>query len=191
MSKKKGAASSRNGRDSNAQRLGVKRFSGETVTAGTIIIRQRGTKWHPGYNVGKGSDDTLFARSRRRREVRHAARPQARRHRAGRVRRVLTSGSAAMEQRVSLITLGVRDLARSRAFYEQLGWRGQEVEETVFFQAGGQAVVLWGRDKVAADAGIDDDGTGTLRRHRPRAQRRVRVTRSIASSTPPRARAPR
>jgi large subunit ribosomal protein L27 len=63
MSKKKGAASSRNGRDSNAQRLGVKRFSGETVTAGTIIIRQRGTKWHPGYNVGKGSDDTLFARS--------------------------------------------------------------------------------------------------------------------------------
>ena len=64
-----------------------------------------------------------------------------------------------MEQRVSIITLGVRDLARSRAFYEQLGWRGQEVEETVFFQAGGQAVVLWGRAKVAADAGIDDDGT--------------------------------
>ncbi len=51
MSKKKGAASSRNGRDSNAQRLGVKRFSGETVTAGTIIIRQRGTLFHPGYNV--------------------------------------------------------------------------------------------------------------------------------------------
>ena len=67
-----------------------------------------------------------------------------------------------MEQRVSLITLGVADLRRSRAFYEQLGWRGQEVEETVFFQAGGQAVVLWGRDKVAADAGIDDDGTSTF-----------------------------
>jgi catechol 2,3-dioxygenase-like lactoylglutathione lyase family enzyme len=64
-----------------------------------------------------------------------------------------------MESRVSLITLGVADLARSRAFYEQLGWRGQEVEETVFFQAGGQAVVLWGRAKVASDAGIDDDGT--------------------------------
>jgi len=64
-----------------------------------------------------------------------------------------------MEQRVSLITLGVTDLARSRAFYEQLGWRGQEIEETVFFQAGGQAIVLWGRDKVADDAGIDDDGT--------------------------------
>ncbi|UDY37604.1 VOC family protein [Dermatobacter hominis] len=63
-----------------------------------------------------------------------------------------------MEQRVSIITLGVADLARSRTFYEQLGWRGQEVEETVFFQAGGQAVVLWARDKVAADAGIDDDG---------------------------------
>jgi large subunit ribosomal protein L27 len=63
MSKKKGAASSRNGRDSSAQRLGVKRFSGQSVTAGTIIIRQRGTKWHPGFNVGKGSDDTLFATS--------------------------------------------------------------------------------------------------------------------------------
>ena len=61
MSKKKGAASSRNGRDSNSQRLGVKRFSGETVTAGTIIIRQRGTKFHPGRNVGIGRDDTLFA----------------------------------------------------------------------------------------------------------------------------------
>ena len=62
MSKKKGEASSRNGRDSNAQRLGVKRFSGETVTAGTIIIRQRGTKWHPGHNVGVGKDHTLFAK---------------------------------------------------------------------------------------------------------------------------------
>lgn len=58
---------------------------------------------------------------------------------------------------MSLITLGVADLARSRSFYERLGWRGQEVQETVFFQAGGQAVVLWGRDKVAADAGIADD----------------------------------
>ena len=63
-----------------------------------------------------------------------------------------------MEQRVSLITLGVRDVTRSRRFYEQLGWQGQEVEETVFFQAGGQAVVLWARDKLAADSGIDDDG---------------------------------
>ena len=63
MSKKKGAGSSRNGRDSNAQRLGVKRFGGELVTAGTIIIRQRGTQWHPGDNVGKGGDDTLFALS--------------------------------------------------------------------------------------------------------------------------------
>jgi large subunit ribosomal protein L27 len=61
MSKKKGAASSRNGRDSNAQRLGIKRYSGQTVTAGTIIVRQRGTQWHPGFNVGKGGDDTLFA----------------------------------------------------------------------------------------------------------------------------------
>lgn len=61
-----------------------------------------------------------------------------------------------MEQRVSLITLGVSDLALSRAFYESLGWRGQEVEETVFFQAGGMAMVLWGRGKLAADAGVED-----------------------------------
>jgi predicted lactoylglutathione lyase len=64
-----------------------------------------------------------------------------------------------MEQRVSLITLGVADLRRARRFYEQLGWSGQEVQDTVFFQAGGLAVVLWGRADVAADAGIDDDGT--------------------------------
>ena len=63
MSKKKGASSSRNGRDSNAQRLGVKRFSGQTVTAGTIIVRQRGTRIHAGSNVGRGGDDTLFATS--------------------------------------------------------------------------------------------------------------------------------
>ena len=61
MSKKKGAASSRNGRDSAAQRLGVKVFDGTTVTAGAIIVRQRGTRFHPGNNVGKGGDDTLFA----------------------------------------------------------------------------------------------------------------------------------
>lgn len=61
-----------------------------------------------------------------------------------------------MEQRVSLITLGVADLARSKAFYEALGWRGQEVQETVFFQAGGLALVLWGRDKLAADSGVPD-----------------------------------
>jgi large subunit ribosomal protein L27 len=61
MSKKKGAASSRNGRDSAAQRLGVKVFDGTPVTAGSIIVRQRGTRFHPGNNVGKGGDDTLFA----------------------------------------------------------------------------------------------------------------------------------
>jgi large subunit ribosomal protein L27 len=62
MSKKKGAASSRNGRDSNAQRLGIKVSSGTTVSAGTIIVRQRGTRFHPGENVGLGKDDTLFAK---------------------------------------------------------------------------------------------------------------------------------
>jgi large subunit ribosomal protein L27 len=61
MSKKKGAASSRNGRDSNAQRLGVKVSSGTAIRSGTIIVRQRGTRFHPGHNVGRGGDDTLFA----------------------------------------------------------------------------------------------------------------------------------
>ena len=61
MAHKKGGGSSRNGRDSNAQRLGVKRFGGQTVTSGSILVRQRGTKMHPGTNVGIGSDDTLFA----------------------------------------------------------------------------------------------------------------------------------
>jgi len=61
MAHKKGQGSTRNGRDSNAQRLGVKKFGGEKVSAGAIIIRQRGTKFHPGVNVQKGGDDTLFA----------------------------------------------------------------------------------------------------------------------------------
>jgi large subunit ribosomal protein L27 len=61
MAHKKGASSSRNGRDSNSQRLGVKRFGGELVNAGTIIVRQRGTHFHPGDLVGRGDDDTLFA----------------------------------------------------------------------------------------------------------------------------------
>ena len=63
MAHKKGGGSSRNGRDSNSQRLGVKRYGGETVTAGSIIVRQRGTRFAPGSNVGIGSDDTLFALS--------------------------------------------------------------------------------------------------------------------------------
>lgn len=62
MAHKKGVGSTRNGRESNAQRLGVKRFGGETVNAGTILIRQRGTRVKPGFNVGLGKDDTLFAR---------------------------------------------------------------------------------------------------------------------------------
>ncbi|MEE3259846.1 MAG: 50S ribosomal protein L27 [Candidatus Latescibacterota bacterium] len=61
MAHKKGVGSSKNGRDSNSQRLGVKRFGGEKVNAGTIIVRQRGTRIHPGTNVKKGGDDTLFA----------------------------------------------------------------------------------------------------------------------------------
>ncbi|PJB00411.1 MAG: 50S ribosomal protein L27 [Ignavibacteriales bacterium CG_4_9_14_3_um_filter_30_11] len=61
MAHKKGQGSSRNGRDSNAQRLGVKKFGGEKVIAGNILVRQRGTKFHPGLNVMKGGDDTLFA----------------------------------------------------------------------------------------------------------------------------------
>jgi large subunit ribosomal protein L27 len=63
MAHKKAAGSTRNGRDSNDQRLGVKRFGGELVSAGSIIVRQRGTKFHPGTNVGRGKDDTLFAKT--------------------------------------------------------------------------------------------------------------------------------
>jgi large subunit ribosomal protein L27 len=62
MAHKKGVGSSRNGRDSNAQRLGVKRFSGELVSGGSILVRQRGTRIKPGKNVGLGKDDTLFAK---------------------------------------------------------------------------------------------------------------------------------
>jgi large subunit ribosomal protein L27 len=62
MAHKKGASSSRNGRDSNAQRLGVKRFGGQQVNAGEILVRQRGTHFHPGDNVGRGGDDTLFSK---------------------------------------------------------------------------------------------------------------------------------
>ncbi len=62
MAHKKGQGSSRNGRDSNSQRLGVKRFSGQTVSGGSILVRQRGTKFFPGENVGRGKDDSLFAK---------------------------------------------------------------------------------------------------------------------------------
>ena len=63
MATKKGASSTRNGRDSNAQRLGVKRFGGQDVKAGEILVRQRGTKFHPGISVARGRDDTLYALS--------------------------------------------------------------------------------------------------------------------------------
>jgi len=62
MAHKKGVGSSRNGRDSQSKRLGVKRYGGQVVKAGNILVRQRGTKFHPGTNVGKGNDDTLYAR---------------------------------------------------------------------------------------------------------------------------------
>ncbi len=63
MAHKKAAGSTKNGRDSNAKRLGVKRYGGEQVSAGSILVRQRGTKFHPGLNVGRGKDDTLFAKA--------------------------------------------------------------------------------------------------------------------------------
>ena len=63
MAHKKGQGSSRNGRDSNPQYLGIKTYGGQQVTTGSIIIRQRGTKFHPGFNVGRGRDDTLFAKA--------------------------------------------------------------------------------------------------------------------------------
>jgi len=75
-------------------------------------------------------------------------------------RRAAVNYLSAMEQRVSLITLGVADVARARAFYERLGWQGQEVEETVFFQAPGVVLVLWGRDKLALDCGVPQERAG-------------------------------
>jgi predicted lactoylglutathione lyase len=82
-----------------------------------------------------------------------------------------------VEQRISIVTLGVADIARARAFYEQLGWRGQEVEETVFFQAGGIALVLWGRDKLALDSGLQPGPpagfSGVVLAHNVRSQREV------------------
>ena len=84
MAHKKGASSSRNGRDSNAQRLGVKRFGGQVVKAGEILVRQRGTQFHPGVNVGRGGDDTLFAKAAGAVAVRPQARPQDHQHRRGR-----------------------------------------------------------------------------------------------------------
>jgi predicted lactoylglutathione lyase len=64
-----------------------------------------------------------------------------------------------VEQRISLITLGVADVSRARTFYERLGWHGQELEETVFFQAGSMALILWGRAKLAGDSGVADTDT--------------------------------
>ncbi len=82
-----------------------------------------------------------------------------------------------MEQRITLITLGVSELARAKAFYEALGWRGQEVEETVFFQAGGLGFVLWSRDKLAADAGVPASPTvpfgGIVLAHNVRSEQEV------------------
>jgi catechol 2,3-dioxygenase-like lactoylglutathione lyase family enzyme len=91
-----------------------------------------------------------------------------------------------MEPRVSLVTLGVSDFARSRAFYEALGWRGQEAEETFFVQAGGSAIVLWSREKLADDAGItdrDQDGFGGVAlAHNVRSRDEVDAIMAAASS---------
>ena len=79
-----------------------------------------------------------------------------------------------MEQRISLVTLGVDDLPRARAFYEALGWSGHEVQETVFFQAGGMAVVLWSREALAADCGVPQArGGGIVLAHNVRSEAEV------------------
>jgi catechol 2,3-dioxygenase-like lactoylglutathione lyase family enzyme len=99
-----------------------------------------------------------------------------------------------VEQRLSLVTLGVVDLERARRFYEQLGWRGQEVEETVFFQAGGMALVLWGRDKLALDSGVDDVGpapfSGVVLAHNVASVREVVEAAGAAGATVTRPPAP-
>lgn len=99
---------------------------------------------------------------------------------------VLAHYVARMEQRVSLITLGVDDLPRAKAFYERLGWHGQEVERTVFFQAGGMALVLWGRGELAEDCGIPDERAGGFRglalAHNVRSEREVDEVLAAAAS---------
>ncbi len=93
---------------------------------------------------------------------------------------------ARMEQRVSLITLGVADVAAARDFYAALGWQGREVEETVFFQAGGIGVVLWGREKLAADGRLEDEGRdgfgGVALAHNVRSREEVDATVAAAQS---------
>lgn len=91
-----------------------------------------------------------------------------------------------MEQRVSLITLGVADVGVARAFYEQLGWEGKEVEETVFFQAGGIGFVLWGREKLAADGQLEDGGSdgfgGVALAHNVRSREEVEAVLAAAEA---------
>ena len=90
-----------------------------------------------------------------------------------------------MEQRLSIVTLGVRDLAVARRFYESLGWVGQEVEATVFFQVGGLAVILWGRGELADDVGISDDGAsfgGIVLAHNVRSRTEVEEVLAAAES---------
>lgn len=91
-----------------------------------------------------------------------------------------------MEQRVSLITLGVADVAAARDFYAALGWEGHEVEETVFFQAGGLGVVLWGREKLVADGHLQDDGEdgfgGIALAHNVRSREEVDATIAAAAA---------
>ena len=111
MAHKKGASSSRNGRDSNAQRLGVKRFGGQVVKAGEIIVRQRGTHFHPGLGVGRGSDDTLFALDAGRGHLRHAAGTQDRLHHR---RRGLSTLSATFRSTSARADRPVRSSALSR-----------------------------------------------------------------------------
>jgi len=91
-----------------------------------------------------------------------------------------------MEQRISLVTLGVGNVARAKAFYEKLGWRGQEVENTVFFQAGGLALVLWNHDELAADCGLENtsrEGFGGIAlAHNVRSPREVDETIAAAQA---------
>lgn len=98
-----------------------------------------------------------------------------------------------MEPRITLVTLGVSDVSRAKAFYEALGWRGQEVEETVFIQAGGLAIVLWAAGKVAADAGLSvpaAHSAGIVLAHNVRSREQVdavlaEATRAGATITKP------
>ncbi len=187
MAHKKGASSSRNGRDSNAQRLGVKRFGGQLVDAGEIIVRQRGTHFHPGVGVGRGGDDTLFALVRGQRRVRHpAGSPGGQRRLVGRVADPSRPRAAALRRG--------RPLSRVRGRVPHAGQCGMAtfVDRVVLHVAagvGGHGCVSVHREKFkplgGPDGGNGGRGGDVTARRRPATSPRCSTTTAPRTARPP------